>query len=139
MQSFHDIILLDRMLPGLSGESVLRRMCQSGITTPVILITALGESSDKINGLDLGADDYLVKPFDLGELFARIRSLIRRASDYAEPFLLQFGDLRFFEKQSQLICKDRSPLLPPREAALLAYLFRNPEKNLMRMQIIGNV
>ncbi len=139
LQSLHDIILLDRMLPGLTGESILKRMRQSNVATPVIIITALGGSSDKIAGLDSGADDYLVKPFDLGELFARIRSVMRRTLDSASPFLLQFEDLCFSEKESKLIHKDRSFPLPPREAALLAYLFRNPRQTLTRMQIIGNV
>ena len=139
LQSLHDLILLDRMLPTLPGESVLKRMRKSKITTPVIILTALGELSDKISILDLGADDYLVKPFDLGELFARIRSVLRRSLDYSDPFLIQFSDLRFCEKESKLIHKDRTLLLPPKEAALLAYFFRNPNQTLTRMQIIGNV
>ncbi len=139
LQALHDIILLDRMLPGLPGENILKRMRQSNVMTPVIFITALGDPIEKISGLDLGADDYLVKPFDLGELFARIRSVMRRTLDYSNPFLLQFEDLCFSEKESKLIHKDRTLLLPPKEAGLLSYFFRNPGQTLTRMQIIGNV
>ena len=78
LQNIYDIILLDRMLPGVSGEEILKRIRLQSVDTPVIFITAIGEPIEKINGLDLGADDYLVKPFDIGELMARIRSVIRR-------------------------------------------------------------
>ena len=90
LQEAHDIVLLDRMLPGMMGEDILRRMRRDGISTPVIFITALGESAEKINGLDSGADDYLVKPFDLGELLARIRSVMRRTLAQPSPFVLRF-------------------------------------------------
>ncbi len=88
LQEAHDMVLLDRMLPGLPGEGVLMRMRREGVKTPVIFLTALGEPMEKINGLDLGADDYLVKPFDIGELLARIRSVMRRASGQASLSLL---------------------------------------------------
>lgn len=139
LQDLHDLILLDRMLPGLPGEEILKRLRQSHVTTPVIFITALGESVEKINGLDLGADDYLVKPFDIGELLARIRSVMRRTLNRPAPFFLSFGDLCFSEKESKLIHKDHTVLLPRKEAELLAYFLRNPDQVLSRQQIIGNV
>lgn len=77
-QNIYDIILLDRMLPFMEGTDVLASLREKGISTPVILITALGTLSDKVEGLDLGADDYLVKPFALEELLARIRCVSRR-------------------------------------------------------------
>lgn len=76
-QNIYDVILLDRMLPRMEGTQVLTTLRKKGITTPIILLTALGTLSDKVTGLDLGADDYLVKPFAIEELFARIRCLTR--------------------------------------------------------------
>lgn len=139
LQNLHDIILLDRMLPNLSGEEILKRMRYHTINTPVIFVTAIGDSSEKINGLDLGADDYLVKPFDIGELLARIRSVMRRTTNHYSPFLLKFGDICFSEKESKLIHKDNTFILPKKESELLSYFFRNPDKVLTRIQIIGNV
>lgn len=139
LQNVHDIILLDRMLPNLPGEKILKRMRQDGVNTPVIFITALGDSMEKINGLDLGADDYLVKPFDIGELLARIRSVMRRTLSLSSHLLLQFGDISFSERESKLIYKDKGYILPRREGELFAYFLRNPDQVLTRLQIIGNV
>ncbi len=139
LQSLHDIILLDRMLPGIPGEQILKRIRLETVKTPVIFITALGESSEKINGLDLGADDYLVKPFDIGELSARIRSVMRRTLDRSNPFLLTFGDISFSEKELKIIHKEHTALLSKKEAELLSYFLRHPEQVLTRRQIIGNV
>lgn len=139
LQHLYDIILLDRMLPRLSGTEILKRMRSSHVDTPVIFVTAMGESLEKINGLDLGADDYLVKPFDIGELLARIRSVMRRAFHHSAPFLLEFEDLCFSEKESKLIHRDNTFLLPKKEAELLSYFLRNPNQVLSRLQIIGNV
>ncbi|MBS6195550.1 MAG: response regulator transcription factor [Clostridiales bacterium] len=138
LENMHDMILLDRMLPGIPGEDVLKRIREKEIFTPVIFITALGDSSEKINCLDIGADDYLVKPFDFGELMARIRSVMRRFS-HNMTSLLQFGDLQFSEKESKLLYKNGSLILSEREAALMAYFFRHPNQVLTRWQIIGNV
>lgn len=139
LQSLHDIILLDRMLPDVPGEQILKQIRQKAVKTPVIFITALGDSAEKINGLDLGADDYLVKPFDIGELSARIPSVMRRTLDRSDPFLITFGDLSFSEKELKIIHKDRTYLLSKKEAELLSYFLRHPEHVLTRRQIIGNV
>ncbi len=138
LQNIYDIILLDRMLPGVSGEEILKRIRLQSVDTPVIFITAIGEPIEKINGLDLGADDYLVKPFDIGELMARIRSVIRRTYKHFSS-LLEFGDIRFCEKESKLIHMDNILILPKREGELLAYFLRNSNRVLTRSQIIGNV
>ena len=93
LQDAYDLVLLDRMLPTMNGLLVLKKARAQGVHTPVILITALGELYDRIEGLDTGADDYLVKPFAFEELSARIRSLGRRTGRYEENDLLCFGDL----------------------------------------------
>jgi two-component system OmpR family response regulator len=87
-----DVLLLDRMLPGLDGLTVCRRLREAGVTTPVLVLTARGEVRDRIQGLDAGADDYLAKPFDLDELLARLRALRRRAA-YDEREVVTIGDL----------------------------------------------
>lgn len=139
LQDLHDLILLDRMLPGLPGEEILKRIRRNHIAKPVIFITALGESAEKINGLDLGADDYLVKPFDIGELLARIRSVTRRTLNVPTPFVLAFGDICLLERESKLTHRLGTVILPKKEADLLAYFLRNPDQVLSRQQIIGNV
>lgn len=139
LQNLHDIILLDRMLPSLPGEEILKRIRHNAVDTPVIFITALGESLEKINCLDLGADDYLVKPFDIGELLARIRCVMRRTFRHSSSSLLEFGDIRFCEKESKLIHMDNTLILPKRESELMSYFFQNPNQVLTRPQIIGNV
>lgn len=135
----YDAIVLDRMLPEIDGLTVLEAIRRHGLLTPVILATALDGLSDRICGLDAGADDYLVKPFEMGELLARIRSVMRRTLAQPSPFLLRFGDICFSEKESKLIHHDHTYLLPGREGQLLAYFLRNPQQVLNRIQIIGNV
>ena len=92
LTSEYDGIILDIMMPKLSGLEVLGRLRSEGITTPVLLLTAKSEVEDRIEGLDLGADDYLPKPFAMGELLARVRAMLRRREDY-KPDVLTFGDL----------------------------------------------
>src|SRR3954470_1946911 len=88
----YDVLLLDWMLPGLDGVTVCRRLRALGVTTPVLMLTARGDVRDRIDGLDAGADDYLAKPFDLDELLARLRALVRR-STYAGHGVVEIGDL----------------------------------------------
>ena len=99
-QNIHDLILLDRMLPYLSGTEVLLKMRRSNNQTPVILITALGTLDDKVTGLDLGADDYLVKPFAFEELMARIRCITRRPRRMELTGQLAFGDIVYRDRKS---------------------------------------
>ena len=87
-----DLILLDWMLPGISGPEICRRLRQTGDKVPIILLTAKDEVSDRVTGLDAGADDYVVKPFSIEELLARVRANLRRDTE-EESELLQFGDL----------------------------------------------
>lgn len=90
-----DLVILDRMLPGLDGLSMLRKVRQQGVTTPVLMLTALNAIGDKVAGLDAGADDYLAKPFDIRELLARVRALVRRPGSIEDGSVIEFGDLEY--------------------------------------------
>jgi DNA-binding response OmpR family regulator len=138
-QDIYDLILLDRMLPSMSGEKILTKIRHESIVTPIIFITAIGDPIERIKGLDLGADDYLVKPFDIGELSARIRSVIRRTNGIMKSEVIAFGDISFSEKESKLLHSNNSYILTKKEAELLSYFMHNPDKVLPRNQIIGNV
>lgn len=94
-QQGYDLILLDRMLPGMDGLTLLRQLRREGIHTPVIFLTALGQLSDKTGGLDAGADDYIVKPFAYDELLARIRCVLRRPAVLSGGVLLRYGDVTY--------------------------------------------
>lgn len=139
LQDAYDLVLLDRMLPTMNGLLVLKKARAQGVHTPVILITALGELYDRIEGLDTGADDYLVKPFAFEELSARIRSLGRRTGRYEENDLLCFGDLCYDATLRSL----RGPLgsirLSGKEGRLLEVLLRDAGTPLRRMVILSRV
>ena len=138
-QNIHDLILLDRMLPYLSGTDVLSKMRGGNNQTPVILITALGTLDDKVQGLDLGADDYLVKPYAIEELLARIRALSRRPKAFSDHRRLSFLDICFDPDTRILTCRDEEQLLSKRKALLLEFFLRNPNKTLTREQIYSRV
>jgi DNA-binding response OmpR family regulator len=112
------------MMPKRSGTEVLRELRQSGIGTPVLLLTAKGEVDDRIAGLDLGADDYLTKPFAMGELLARVRAMLRRREDF-KPDILSFGDLQLNMQSYELSRGSEHVLLPKLEYQLMELLMRN--------------
>ena len=120
----YDGIILDVMMPRLSGFEVLRRLRQEGNTTPVLLLTARAEVEDRIEGLDLGADDYLPKPFAMGELLARVRAMLRRREDFT-PNILQVGDLALNQQSAELRCGEKCVVLPRLEYRLLELLMLN--------------
>lgn len=134
-----DCILLDRMLPHKDGVSLLKEMRKDGNPTPVILITALGELSDKLSGLDSGADDYLVKPFEFEELEARIRSVTRRHYDMDADQTLRFADLSYRIQDFSLTGPGGSILLSKKEGKVMETLLQNPEKTLSRETILSRV
>ena len=138
-QRTHDLILLDRMLPSMDGLTVLEKMRWEGISTPVILVTALGELSDKITGLNQGADDYLVKPYDFQELLARIRCITRRPGNLEMSGDITFGDVTYHPAQKQLLCGSKTLVLSKREGVLLEFLLRNPGQTLPRLMILSRV
>lgn len=135
----YDIVLLDRMLPIIDGLTILKAMRQKQIWTPVILITGLGQLDDKVDGLDCGADDYLVKPFHIKELFARMRALTRRPADIVEKSVLSAFDLTFDPQLRRLSCQSHSVLLTQKEAGLLAVLMENPDQTHSREQLLWKV
>ncbi len=137
MTGSYDLILLDRMLPEIDGLSILRSIRQSRVDTPVILATALGTVDDRIDGLDCGADDYLVKPYDINELLARIRALSRRPKVFTGHQCLFYEDIRFDPDARILSAQEREEKLTKREALLMEFFLRNPEKTLTREQLFS--
>jgi DNA-binding response OmpR family regulator len=135
-----DLLILDVMLPGLSGLEVLRRIRSTNQLTPVILLTARDSLPDKISGLDLGANDYMTKPFEIEELLARIRVWLRNQSTAIEENpLLQIGDLTVDEK-TRMVTREKNTIeLTPREFDLLIYLLKNQNQVLSREQLLTNV
>ena len=131
------LILLDIMIPRLNGLEVCRRMRADNVQTPVLMITARDTLEDKVEGLDAGADDYLVKPFQLVELLARIRALLRRGS--APPSPLQIADLALDPTTRRATRGARSILLSATEYALLEFLMRNAGSVLPRATILEHV
>ena len=120
----YDGIILDVMMPRLSGLEVLRTLRSEGCRTPVLLLTAKAEVEDRIQGLDLGADDYLPKPFAMGELLARVRAMLRRREEFT-PNLLTCGDLRLNQQTAELSCGSASLVLPKLEYKLMELLMLN--------------
>ncbi|MDD3223290.1 MAG: response regulator transcription factor [Clostridium sp.] len=129
LSNIYDTILLDIMLPKMDGLSILKNIRKEGISTPVILLTARGEISDKVEGLDSGADDYLAKPFSSEELLARIRAMSRRKSDVLPDNALRFGDLKLDMSTLKLTSEDKDIKLILKEAELLELLIKR--KNLV--------
>jgi DNA-binding response OmpR family regulator len=123
----YDLILLDVMLPKLDGISLCRRWRSQGLRSPIILLTSQDSSSKKVMGLDAGADDYVVKPFDLQEMLARIRALLRRGNLTSSP-LLEWGNLRL-DPSNFAVTYDQQPLrLTPKEYSLLELFLRNRQR-----------
>ncbi len=138
-QNGYDIVLLDRMLPHKDGVTILREMREKQNTTPVIMLTALGELQDKITGLDSGADDYLVKPFAFGELLARIRCLMRRPSNLETQAQLRQGDVVYDLTEKLLQGPAGSCTLSQKEGDLLLLFLHNPNQTLTRETILTRV
>lgn len=135
----YDLLILDRMLPVMDGLAVLAGIRKKGCATPVIMVTALGELGDRIEGLDCGADDYLVKPFAMEELNARIRALLRRPQKISVPKALAFSDLKLSRSSRTLACGAHSCELSKKELELLEYFLQNPNQALARELLIIRV
>ncbi len=135
----YDVIVLDRMLPNLDGLSVLKTLRGAGNTTPILLLTALGEVDDRIEGLHAGADDYLAKPFAFGELSARIAALARRPQALDVETVLKAGDLEMDLLNRRVTRGSEEIDLLPREFALLEYLLRRKGRVQTRTMLLEGV
>lgn len=134
----YDLIILDIMLPKKDGITVLKNLRKEGIKTPVLMLTAKDAVSDKIKGLDTGADDYITKPFDFDELLARIRSLLRRKGE-VKSAVINIGDLEIDTAGHMVKRGGREIPLSAREYALLEYLAYNKEKVVSRTDISEHI
>lgn len=134
----YDLLILDWMLPQISGLEICRRLRSQGDATPVLFLTAKDTLDDRVEGLDAGADDYLIKPFELRELLARVRALLRRPPMVESPIAeshLQINDLELDLKNQVAVRNGRQIELSDKEVQLLAYLMQNPNQLLTHHQI----
>jgi DNA-binding response OmpR family regulator len=136
--SDYDVILLDVMLPKMDGVEVCQKLRSKDVKSPVIMISARGATEDKIRGLDSGADDYLSKPFNFSELFARIRSVSRRKVTNMKPHI-RVHDMVIDTNKCMVLRDGKNIDLSPREYRLLEYMVRNQGKVLNRFEILENV
>jgi heavy metal response regulator len=134
----YDVIILDIMLPKKDGISVCRELRAKGIVTPIIMLTAKDTVEDKVKGLDVGADDYLGKPFSFDELLARIRALLRRSQDYKIP-ILTIADLELDPALRKVTRAGKEIMLTGKEYALLEYFVRNKGRVLTETRIVEHV
>src|SRR5471030_1682191 len=135
----YDAVILDVMLPGRDGFAVCRTIRESGCAVPILMVTARDAVEARIEGLDCGADDYLVKPFDFGELLARLRALIRRGRQPLLPELLAAGPLTIDTRSRRVRVRNRDVLLTAKEYALLEYLVRRAGDVVSRADISEHV
>lgn len=134
-----DLILLDVMMPGMSGWDVCRELRRRGLDTPVIMLTARGEEVDRVLGLELGADDYVTKPFGLRELMARIRAVLRRPGPRQKFEEFAFGDVRVHLRARQTFKGGREVRLTRKEFDLLRYLVEHPGEVITRDRLLEEV
>ncbi len=123
----YDAVILDIMMPGMNGIEVLKKLREEGVSTPVLILTARSETDDKILGLDSGADDYLTKPFSMGELLARLRAMTRRKTEFA-PNLLSFGKVSLSRETFDLTGPEGTLRLSSKEFQLLEMLMMNKKQ-----------
>ncbi|HFE31864.1 MAG TPA: response regulator transcription factor [Gammaproteobacteria bacterium] len=139
LEEEYDIIILDRMLPGLDGLSILKTLRSAGCRTPVIILSALGEVDDRVQGLKAGGDDYLVKPFAFAELLARIEVLMRRGDMKPDDSRLKVADLELDRLTHRVKRAGQSIDLQPREYQILEYLMRHAGQIVTRTMLLENV
>lgn len=136
-----DLIITDVVLPKINGTDLCKDLKQTKPNTPIIMLTALGTTDDKVEGFDAGADDYLVKPFDFRELHARIRVLVKRnnSKTIATGFILKYSELEMNLETKTLYRNKKEIQLTPKEFKLLEYMLNNPERVLSRTEISEKV
>lgn len=130
------LAIIDRMLPVIDGLTIVKAMRKKQISIPVIIITGMSELNDKIEGLDNGADDYLVKPFHIPELSARIRALTRRPAALSEKSIPQYHDLSLNPDRKELSCGENTVSLTPKEFLLMCAFLEKPDTILTREQLM---
>ena len=135
----YDVIVIDRMLPGLNGIKVVETIRIEGVESPVLFLSALGDVEDRVKGLKAGGDDYLVKPFALSELLARLEALMRRGRGQGEVTQLSVGDLEMDILARKVIRQGQRVYLHPREFKLLEYLMRHAGQVVTRTMLLENV
>ncbi len=138
-QNEFDLIVLDLMLPDINGFEIIRRLREKGITTFIIVLSAKGSVEDRVKGLELGADDYLGKPFSFTELLARVQAGLRRLSQQKEPTVLSIADLEIDLHKRTVNRGDKKIELQPKEFALLEYLMRNAGRVVSKTMIMEHV
>jgi two-component system response regulator PhoP len=134
----YDLIVLDLMIPKVRGEEVVRQLRAARYTAPILILTAVSEIGKTIDLLNIGADDYMTKPFDLGELIARTRALIRRGKGASEP-LLQFGHLRLHTGEQTVECGATKVDLSPTEYRILEYLMFRPRTIVSKRELLEHL
>lgn len=142
LSDHYDLVLLDVMLPNISGFDICRRVRKEGVTTPIILLTAKGEEIDKVLGLELGADDYMTKPFSLRELFARIKAVLRRAVPEDDPAgngKVTIGTLSFNFPNYEAFQGDEPVKLTHKEFDFIHFLWQNRNRVVTRDDLLDNV
>ena len=133
-----DLVLLDLMMPVMDGTQVMKQIREIS-KTPVIMLTAKGETFDKVAGLDLGADDYVTKPFETRELIARIRAVLRRYGDDEAPKKLEFDNLIIDKESYNITVKGKKMEIPPKEIELLYFLASSPNHVFTREQLLDQI
>jgi DNA-binding response OmpR family regulator len=119
----YDIVILDVLLPKMNGFDVLRKLRNEKNATPVLMLTARSQVSDRVYGLDLGADDYIAKPFSIPELLARVRALLRRKTETVNESIMKFSDLELNISTFELVCKDKRVRIALKECEIMQYFF----------------
>lgn len=136
----YDLIISDIILPYMNGLELCKSIREHGIETPVLMLTALGTADDKVSGLDSGADDYLVKPFEFKELLARVRALLRRSvASTSHTNILRFADIEMNLESKEVSRSGKKIELTPKEFALMEYLIRNHGKVVSKAEIAEKV
>lgn len=137
LQENYDAIILDVMLPVMDGMTVCKTLRDKGIKTPILMLTAKSEVKDRVQGLDSGADDYLIKPFSFDEFLARVRALLRRKDD--EYVVLESGPIKLNPGSLRVFVNEQEINLRPKEYAILEYLLRNKGRIISRTKILENI
>ncbi len=140
LTGIYDLIILDVMMPKKNGFEVLEALRKAKNTTPIIMLTALSQELNKVQGLDMGADDYLAKPFSTPELLARIRAILRRrGGDLSTDNTLSYGNATLSTSAYTLSCKDKSVKLSNKECEILRYMFERPKQVAEKDALINKV